>query len=142
MASVFQINEEHQIVCIVEWGTLTFAGIINHRKTVTEDPRFKPGFKALVDFTRCAAVHLSADDIQQLARPHQYNRQSRRAFVACSEVIFGSARMFEAYADLSGSASNLLICRTMEEAIAWVEVPEKVIQDMLAELLLKIPDSA
>jgi hypothetical protein len=30
----------------------------------------------------------------------------------------------------------------MEEAIAWVEVPEKVIQDMLAELLLKIPDSA
>jgi hypothetical protein len=110
--------------------TITIAGEINllHSiKTVAQemlkDPDFHPGMDALWDIRKAEMQNLPTNDILSLVsfiKSHQQERGAgyKVAIVADRDLLFGGARMFEAFADTV--PFNCRVFRDIEEAESWI----------------------
>lgn len=100
-------------------GAFTLADAVSHMERLSKDPDFDPGFSQIADFTQVTRVELSSDEIRQLAQRGIFSADSRRAFIAPNEAIFGIGRMFETLRGFEGE-KGIRIVRTLEEALDWV----------------------
>jgi hypothetical protein len=109
-------------------GVVTDADMIEAYERVVEDPDFDPTLNVLADTRGIERVEITAGNIRKLAERRAQNErlvrgQARVAVVVASDVVFGLARMYEAYRDQQGGAKPFLVCRTMEEARQWLALP-------------------
>lgn len=141
MPADYRINEPHRVVFSYGWGTLTFDDIIGHRARLAKDSRFHPDFRQIVDFN-FSKIDLSTMEIAQLAKPHNFAPDARRAFIVTSALQHGLTRMFLAFGEAHHEARNFQICRSLDEAIAWVDVPPEVATKAFEELRSQKPGSA
>ncbi|MCX8045077.1 MAG: hypothetical protein N3B18_13240 [Desulfobacterota bacterium] len=88
-----------------------------------EDPDFKPGADALWDLREAQIKNFSAEDLRSLVffiAEHQAKRGAgyKVAIVAERDLLFGGARMFEAFAD--SLPFSCRVFRNVEDAEQWI----------------------
>jgi hypothetical protein len=84
-------------------------------------PDFDPAFNQLLDFTQATRFDATAGELRTIAAQSLFSPASRRAIVATNPTIFGLARMFEAYRNISDVGERVMVFREMREALAWLD---------------------
>jgi hypothetical protein len=114
-------------------GIVTAADIVDAYERVVGDPGFDPTLNVLADTRGVERVDISVGSVRLLAERRARDErvlrgQPRVAVVVGTDVVFGLARMYEAYrddqGDERGDAKRYLVCRTMKEARQWLALPE------------------
>ena len=133
MSADFTIDEGHSVVFSYAAGDLTYANIVGHMDRLSADARFRPDMRQIIDFNDIREVKVTNDQIRELAARTIFGPESRRAFVASTDVLFGLARMFQAHREFGGE-SGIAIFRDMAEATSWIGVPPDAVSKAFAEL--------
>lgn len=83
----------------------------------------------LWDLRRCSMIHLQPEELRRIAdavRAASGRRQEgHTVFIATEDADFGMLRMYTAYAEMEGVPATYHVCRTMEEAVAWLQDKDK-----------------
>jgi hypothetical protein len=119
MPAFYKIDKERRLVMSTASGVFSLADAVSHMERLSKDPDFDAAFSQIADFTQVTRIELSGDDIRRLAQRNIFSAQSRRAFIAPDETIFGIGRMFEILRGLEGE-KGIRIFRTLEQALDWV----------------------
>jgi hypothetical protein len=121
MPTRFEIDKERRLVRSYGWGEVIFADVVQHQQGLRTHPDFDPDFDQIADLTDVDSLAISAEEIQLLAHITLFSENSRRAFVAPSQLAFGMVRMFEAHHDSSFAPSTTMVFRSMSEALNWLD---------------------
>jgi|SRR5579863_2076392 hypothetical protein len=119
MPALYKIDKPNRFVISIASDPLSPDDILRHQQLLADDPEFDPSYSQLLDFSEVTLFNFTAADVRILAQANLFSPNSRRAIVAKSEVIFGLARMFEAFRDLAGE-SGIRVFRDRNEALDWV----------------------
>jgi len=118
----YVIVKDRRLVVTTASGHVTFAELKTHQDRLLSDPDFNPEFNQLLDGTGVTQLDLSTDEVRMLASRRMFSPLSRRAFVAASPGVFGVARMAEAYFEISGSPSQIMVFSDMASALKWLGI--------------------
>jgi len=119
----YTIYKEQRLVMSVGDGRLTFAQVKEHQDRLLRDPDFDPSFNQLADFSTTTVFDLSAEEARQIANRKVFSQTSKRAVVAKQPVIFGMARLMQAYHELH-SATEINVFSDRDEAAEWLGLPK------------------
>ncbi len=122
MPADYVIDAQNRIVHSRAWGEFTEADVHDHRKRLTTDPLFDSTFRQLADFSAVTRLSLTYASVHALTCTDPWDANSRRAFVAPADAVFGMARMYEMLLD--GHKGNIAVFRRTEEAERWLRVDE------------------
>ena len=120
MPVTYTIDLERRLVFSSASGNVTAAEILNHQNLLMRDPDFDPTFRQLLDFSGTTNVSVSSDEVRMLATRNFFARGSRRCIVAPTAEIFGLARMFQTFRELSGGEEEIQIFKDRNEAWHWL----------------------
>ncbi len=120
MPATYVIDVARHLVISTGSGVVNDDDIRNHHAQLRRDPAFDPTFDQLTDFTGVTKVELSSETVRIIASEQIFAEHSRRAVVAPTTQIFGLARMFQAYRELSGGKESVQIFQDREEALLWL----------------------
>lgn len=124
MPHAYSIAPQRRLVYCRAWGRITLIDVLAAHRTLLRDPKFDGTFTIVHEFMKADLTNLSAEVIQDLATTHNFAPSAPRAFVATEPDHFAAARMFQIHSRLSGSASEVLVCRSLDEALQWVGAPD------------------
>src|SRR5580704_611018 len=122
MPCSYTIYRDRHLVVTTASDVFTFAEAMAHEDKLYVDPDFDPTFVHLVDATRVSGTELTASEISRLARRTKFSPKSRKALVVSTPLLFGLARMFETYLQLSGAAEFVKVFKQRDQAMEWLEV--------------------
>ena len=124
MPCSYLIDLERSLVFSRGWGVFTDDELLWHGKTLRADPRFDPGFRQIVSFLDVTEVRVTAEGVRTLAQINPFHKDSRRAIVVPSDLIFGLTRMFEAHTN--SDQEQFRIFRALGPAFEWVGLDSAV----------------
>jgi hypothetical protein len=113
----YVIDKERRLVTTTASGHLTFAEARDHQSRLLNNQDFDATFNQIIDVTAVTTFDLSTNDIITIARRSVFSKTSRRALVASDPVMFGMARMMEAY---HGELAQVQVFRDRESALQWL----------------------
>ena len=90
----------------------------------------RPRLRCLIDYSQVTEIRLTVDTVRLMAESPFFQPESRRAFLAPTDLAFGMARMYQTFAELS-TAGNVRVFRNRADAIAWLNdgvTPELAIE--------------
>jgi len=87
-------------------------------------PGFDPSFNQLLDLTAATRFTATPEQIERIAQESNFSQSSRRAIVASEEKVFGLARMFQAYRNLSGVGEQVRVFKEINPALKWLSEGE------------------
>jgi hypothetical protein len=122
MPAYFRIEKNKRLVMSTLSGVFTIADGLAHQEKLLKDPEFDPNFSELVDCTHITKLELGPDDVRRLAQRSIFSPDSRRAILVNNDLVFGFARMFAMFREVSGE-KGVRIFRDLDEALYWV-LPE------------------
>ena len=96
------------------------AELLGHQDRLMRDPDFDPGFRQVADFTGTTSILVSSEDVRAMAARNFFGQGARRCVIAPTPEIFGLARMFQTFRELSGGKEELNIFSEREEALRWL----------------------
>jgi len=118
----YVIHAELRLVeCRVE-GTWSIADIQAFRSAIVCDPAFRPEFDEFIDTTAVTSFQLTTDEVKALAAKSPFAANSRRVLLAVQPVIFGMARMFETYHELSHHPSHFRVFSERGAALEFLNL--------------------
>jgi hypothetical protein len=120
MAVSYTIDSKRRLILSSASGEITGAELLGHQDRLMHDPDFDPNFRQLADFTGTTRVSVSSEDVRTLAARNIFAPGSRRCVIAPTAEIFGLARMFQTFRELSGGKEELQIFKDREEAMRWL----------------------
>ncbi len=123
MPGYYTIDRERRLVISTATGDFTDSDLVGHEKVLRKDTAFDPSFDQLADFTGVTKVEITSAGLKTAAELHIFSAESRRAIVVASNEIFGLARMFQTFRDLSGGRERMEIFRNRDEALRWLGHP-------------------
>ncbi len=123
MPATYTIDKAQRLVLSIGTGVLTANDMWTHQKQLASDKDFDPNFSQLGDFTGVTEIAFTADDVRSFAERNIFSPQSRRAFVAKSDALYGMVRMFELLRDVRGEG-QIRVFRDHDAALEWL-FPEK-----------------
>ena len=133
MAAHFVIDEPNRVVFSYASGTLTFSDCTGHMDRLSSDPRFRPDFNQIIDFTDVGHIELTVEQIHELSKRNIFAAKSRRAYVVTSDLLYGLSRMFATLRETEGEP-GIITFRDLGAAIIWTNVPKQVAQKAFANL--------
>ncbi|MGE5244367.1 MAG: hypothetical protein ACM3SQ_09085 [Betaproteobacteria bacterium] len=116
MAWTSEIDPPHRLIYTRVAGPLRFADAVAHRIALAADPRFDRAFCHVLDLEGVASIELTTDEVVRLAAHSVLSAPARQAIVASADVVFGVARMYDAYRESNPRRENIVVCRSMFEA--------------------------
>jgi hypothetical protein len=119
MPVTYEIDKERRLVITTAWDPLTLADALGHQERLLKDPDFDPSFSQIMDLTRITEFALEANDIRRVAERNVFSRESRRAIVVSTNLLYGFGRMFEILREIAGE-TGIRVCRELDEAVDWV----------------------
>jgi hypothetical protein len=122
MPCSYKIYKDKRLVVTTASEVFTYAEGLAHEDQIYREPDFDANFAHLIDGTSVTKAELTPSELQYLARGTRFSLQSRRAMVVASPVLYGIARMFEAYLQLSGSGEFMSVFKEREKALEWLGV--------------------
>lgn len=121
MPAKYVIDVARRLVISTGTGTVNDEDVLNHHEQLRRDPDFDPTFDQLSDFTAVTKVEITPEAIRVIASQQLFADNARRAIVAPTREIFGLARMFQAYRELSEGKEGIAIFRDREQALRWLD---------------------
>ena len=122
-------------VLITGVGVIGPDEIVANREALLSDPDFDRSFDALVDFTQVPETALNSDALRTLSREPLFSRVSRIAVVTtlplANMTLFGMARLYETYREVSNMGDHLRVFKTLEDAREWLGADEPPSHDRL-----------
>jgi hypothetical protein len=119
MASYYEIDKERRLVTSTASGVITLPEIWAHQEKLLKDPDFDPSFAQLLDVTQVTKLALSSEDVRRVAESNTLSSNPRLAIVATSAFVYGLARMFQIFREMTGE-EGIRVFRDRDEALAWV----------------------
>lgn len=119
----YVINEERGIIFSKATGTMTDEATMRHRDSFIQDPAFKSSLWQLLDLTEVDDFQMTQKGIRVLAERNPFSEGSRRAIAVGNDVAYGMARMYQLLTDQH--AHDLTVFKDLEEAKAWLGLPDK-----------------
>ena len=119
MPAFYKIDKERRLVLSTASGVFSRTDAQGHMERLVKDPDFDPSFSQISDFTQVTEFSISVEEIQELARRSVFSPQSRRAFIAPTDLAYGLGRMYEMLRENEGEM-GIRIFRTLEDALDWV----------------------
>ncbi len=119
----YKIDLQKKLITQTVWGETSFSDLQNNREKMRKDPDFDPSFSLLWDGTKVVSLAISSDEIRTLSQNQVYLHTSRVAFVAPQNLVFGLARMFEAYYSMHDNPARTRVFRHRADALEWLEAP-------------------
>jgi hypothetical protein len=117
-----KIYKERRLVFTTASGEVTFAEAVANEDRLYGDPDFDPTFVHLIDGTQVTKTEISASELSSLARRTRLAPQSRTALVVTSPVLYGLARMFQAYLEVSRASESMAVFKELDKAKEWLGV--------------------
>ena len=119
MPCSYTIHAEARLVTICGWGVITTPEVVAMRKMLGADPRFRPDFAELDDYSRLTRVALDFAGVREAAAVNPYGPGARRAVVVGSDEAYGVARQYQ---QVRGEAppDELQIFRSLAPALSWL----------------------
>lgn len=99
MPIAFTIDPQRRLVVTRYHGTLDVQDAFKWTTAVTADPRFDPSFDHLCSFEDVTSTTLDGTGVRLASSMSPFSRESRRAFVVQSTVLYGLGRMFQLTGD-------------------------------------------
>ena len=119
MPTTYEINKQRRLVISTGSGRITLAEALAHQEKLQKDPDFDPSFSQVIDLTRITDFALEANDIRRLAQGTIFSRESRRAIVASSDLVYGLGRMYEILRETAGE-DGIRVFRNLDAALDWI----------------------
>ena len=128
MALNYRFEKNRRLVLITGFGVIGPDEIVANREALLSDPDFDRSFDALVDFTQVPETSLNSDALRTLSREPLFSPASRIAVVVPlplgNMTLFGMARLYETYREVSNMGDHLRVFKTLEDAREWLGVDE------------------
>jgi hypothetical protein len=122
MPCVYTIHKDRRLVVTTASGEFTFAEGLAHEEQLYRDPDFDPTYSHLIDASQVTKAELNGSELSALAQRTRFSPQSHKALVVNSTVLFGLARMYEAYLQLSGAGEQVSVFRELSQAKEWLGI--------------------
>ena len=122
----YTIYRHEGLVVTTASEVFTFAEAMAHEDKIYSDPDFDPTFVHLIDATGITRTEITASEISTLARRTGFSPKSRKALVVNSALLFGLARMFETYLQLSGASESVSVFKERGDALRWLGITDDV----------------
>src|SRR5215475_13165940 len=116
------VHKECRLVVSTGADRVTFNEIKARQDQTKTDPDFNPEFNQIVDLRAVTSFDMISDQARALARRKIFSSGSRRAFVAASPAIFGVARMWEIFTELSDNPSEVRVFYDLLSALKWLNL--------------------
>jgi len=120
----YRLEKNRRLVLITGVGVIGPDEIVANREALLSDPDFDRSFDALVDFTQVHQTSLNSDALRTLSREPLFSRASRIAVVttlpSADMALFGMARLYETYREVSNMGDQLRVFKTLEDARVWL----------------------
>ena len=124
MPYAFTIYPSRRLVYCRGWGDFALTQLLSLRRELADNPQFDPTYAIVIDVEEINLTRLTSGMIATLANANTFAPTARRAFVAAEPAHFGVARMFQIQRELSGTVADILVCRTLSEALTWLEITD------------------
>ena len=127
MPVTYQIDRANRLVHTTCTGPITLADVIDHFRTLEQDPACPDCVDVLLDVQEGTTVPKSAelrDVAREIARIRGRVQFGVCAIVANTDILFGMMRMFEVFAEDYFHETQAF--RTVGEAEAWLALQRKV----------------
>jgi hypothetical protein len=117
----YEIDESKGLIRTQCAGQITLAEVLEHFRALVSDPRCPRRLDVFLDLCQVTSIPRSvdlrdvADEIRQIRDMVHFGAC---AVLACSDAIFGMARMFEVFAEESFEQTRVF--RVREQADAWL----------------------
>ena len=111
--------DDRGFVWVCATGRLTLAELTTGRDMVLADSRLGPSTRFLLDYREVEQIELPVDTVRSLALAPWYTPQSRRAFLAGSDLGYGMGRMYQIYAE-AGKGGVVEVFRDLPSALDWL----------------------
>ena len=120
----YTFDDRWKLVFVNIADTVTFEQLMLYLKSLSQDPRYRPPMKKLVEFRKCRKFDLTRDQAEKFAA---LNRDlsscfanEKCAIVAPGDLEYGLSRAHEMY--LSGSGLDIKVFRQLPEALDWLGI--------------------
>jgi hypothetical protein len=126
----YQIDHTRRLVVAAGRGIFSDEDVFSYQNEVWSRPEVA-GYDELIDMTAVEQIAIpSTRGIPELAaiaaKMDSDTIASKLAIIAPQDLAFGLGRMFEAYRNLhTRSTKKVQVCRTMDEAWAFLGVKER-----------------
>ncbi|MCG8588161.1 MAG: hypothetical protein MJE66_02640 [Proteobacteria bacterium] len=118
MPAKYLIDRRLGTVFSAVYGFVTDEDLLGHQQRLAADRRFSSGFNQLFWVRDVIETTVTGDCVREAARATLFGPPSKRVFVVARTTAFGFARMFQALR--AGKDERIHVCRTMDEALAWL----------------------
>ena len=118
MPASYRIDVARRLVLSRAWGVFTAQDLLDHYNALAADPAFDPSFSQLVDLRDVEQVELDTSVIRRHALERLFGGGAQRALVVSSDMHYGLARMYGAFAEFA--SQNVKVFRDMHEAEQWL----------------------
>jgi hypothetical protein len=116
------VHKECRLVVSTGADRVTFTEIKARQDQTTTDPDFNPEFDQIVDLRSVTGFDMTSDQTRILAGRRIFSSTSKRALVAASPAIFGVARMFEIFSEMSDNPSEIRVFSDLFSAMKWLNL--------------------
>lgn len=114
------VQKQYRLVISTGSGCVTWNEIKERQDQTKTDPTFDPEFNQLVDLRAVTSIEMTSEQAKMLARRMIFSFTSKRAFVAANPAIFGVARMWEIFTELSDNPSQIRVFYDLPSALKWL----------------------
>ena len=128
----YAVYKQQRLVISTGSGCVTWSEIKERQDQTKTEPTFDPEFNQLVDLRAVTSFEMTSEQARVLARRMIFSFSSKRAFVAANPAIFGVARMWEIFTELSDNPSQIQVFYDLPPALKWLgleSVPDGLITD-------------
>ena len=116
------IDREYQLTTHICKGIVSIEDLIDAIKNLYDK---EPTPNHLWDFTEAETSKLTGEQVRTLASYAKSYAPSRiggrTAIVTTNEATFGIARMYEVFAETTGQKVEIMVFRSLNEAMRWLE---------------------
>ncbi len=119
MPATYAIDKQRRLVITMGSGRITLADALAHQEKLRKDQDFDPSFSQIMDLTQVIEFALEANDTRRIAQTTIFSRESRRAIIASSDLVYGFGRMFEILREIAGE-NGIRVFRDVDEALDWI----------------------
>ncbi|MGA8500843.1 MAG: hypothetical protein WB683_04800 [Candidatus Sulfotelmatobacter sp.] len=118
----YVVHREQGLVISIGSGRVTWEEIKERQDQTKTDPDFNPEFNQIVDLRAVTGFDMTSDHARALARRMIFSFSSKRAFIAANPAVFGVARMWEIFTEMSDNPSEIRVFYDLPSALKWLNL--------------------
>jgi hypothetical protein len=133
MPITFHFKPEAKLIICVHTGKVQDDEFMMRYKSIFEEKMFTPGTNLLIDLRQTDSSPRSSEGLRRFAdfaksKLAGAGMRPKVAVVAPTDLSFGLARMYEAFAD--SIPWDFVMFRAVDAALAWLRAPQDLMDNL------------